>query len=400
MRRMSLHPENAQQARILRLLRGHGPHSRAELGEATRLSRSKLALEIDRLTELGFVESGGFAASRGGRRSSIVRLSQALRFVGIDIGATSVDVAVTDGHLEVLGHVSSDIAVHEGPATVLDRALDLVGKLRAEGVASEIHGAGIGLPGPVSFRDGAAVVPPIMPGWDQFPVRETMSQHLGAPVLVDNDVNLMALGEHHTGVAHSVDDFMLVKIGTGVGCGVVVGGEVYRGVSGSAGDIGHIQVEEDGQPCNCGNLGCLEAYASGRALARDARTAADAGRSSYLAERLAERGSLSAVDVTAAVASGDPAAAQLLRAGGHRVGQVLAGLVSFFNPGMVVIAGGVAGAGHSLLAEIRGVVYRRSLPLATGNLPIVLSELEGAAGVIGGTRLISDHVFSAAPTPA
>ncbi len=398
MRRMSLHPENTQQARILRLLRGNGPHSRAELGEATRLSRSKLALEVDRLTEQGLIESGGFAASRGGRRSSIVQLSRTLRFVGIDIGATSVDVAVTDGGLDVLGHVSAEIAVHEGPGAVLDKALELVGKLRAEGLAPDVHGAGIGLPGPVSFRDGVPVVPPIMPGWDQYPVRETMSQHLGAPVLVDNDVNLMALGEHHTGVAHSVDDFILVKIGTGVGCGLVVGGEVYRGVSGSAGDIGHIQVDEDGQPCTCGNVGCLEAYAGGRALARDAMAAVDAGRSPYLAERLAESGTLSAVDVTGAVAAGDPVAVQMLRASGHRVGQVLAGLVSFFNPGMVVIAGGVAGAGHSLLAEIRSVVYRRSLPLATGNLPIVLSELAGAAGVIGGTRLISDHVFSVAST--
>ncbi|RCW45789.1 glucokinase-like ROK family protein [Halopolyspora algeriensis] len=394
MRRMSLRPENAQQARVLRLLRGNGPTSRAELGESLRLSRSKLALEIDRLTEQGFVESDGFAASRGGRRSSIVRLSRTTRFVGIDIGATSVDVAVTNGELDVLGHLSTEIAVYEGPTAVLGKALELVGKLRAEGVATDIHGAGIGIPGPVSFRDGVPVVPPIMPGWDQYPVREAMSQELGAPVLVDNDVNLMALGEHHAGVARSVDDFLLVKIGTGIGCGIVADGDVHRGVSGSAGDIGHIRIDDDGPPCTCGNIGCLEAYASGAALARDATAAARVGQSTYLAERLEETGTLSAADITAAVAAGDPTAVQMLRGSGHRVGQVLAGLVSFFNPGLVVIAGGVAGAGHSLLAEIRSVVYRRSLPLATGNLPIVLSELADAAGVVGGARLISDHVFS------
>lgn len=394
MRQMSLRPENTQQARVLRLLRGNGPHSRAELGEAISLSRSKLALEIDRLAERGLVESDGFAASRGGRRSSIVRLSKGLQFVGIDIGATSVDVAVTNGELDVLGHVSAEIAVHEGPTAVLGKALELVGKLRAEGMAIDIHGAGIGIPGPVSFRDGVPVVPPIMPGWDQYPVRETMSQEFGAPVLVDNDVNLMALGERHAGVARSVDDFILVKIGTGIGCGIVVNGDVYRGVSGSAGDIGHIQIDEDGPLCTCGNIGCLEAYASGTALARDAMATARAGRSPYLAERLEESGGLSAADITSAVAAGDPIAVQMLRGSGRRVGQVLASLVSFFNPGLVVIAGGVAGAGHSLLAEIRSVVYRRSLPLATGNLPIVLSEMAGAAGVVGGARLISNHVFS------
>lgn len=394
MPRIALRPENAQQAQLLRLLRGNGPYSRAELGEAVRLSRSKLANELDRLIEQGFVESGGFAASRGGRRSSIVRLSDNIRFAGIDIGATSVDVAVTNGELEVIGHRSAAIGVHQGPSAVLDVALDLLGKLRAEGAVQDIHGAGIGIPGPVSFRDGVPVMPPIMPGWDQYPVREAMSHELGVPVQVDNDVNLMALGELQAGVARSVDDFLLVKIGTGIGCGIVVDGHVYRGVSGSAGDIGHIQIDENGPPCACGNSGCLEAYASGTALARDAMAAARAGRSAHLAELFERSESLTAADVTEAVAAGDPVAVQLLRAGGHRVGQVLASLVSFFNPGLVVVAGGVAGAGHSLLAEIRSVVYRRSLPLATGNLPIVLSELATVAGAVGGARLISDQVFS------
>jgi glucokinase-like ROK family protein len=393
--RMTARPENVHQAQLLRLLRDDGPRSRAELGDVVRLSRSKLAVEIDRLVELGLVEPAGLAASRGGRRSSIVRLSSRLRVVGIDIGATSIDVAVTNGELEILGHVSMPCNVRQGPDVVLEKALELLGKLRGEGLVEDVHGAGIGVPGPVSFREGMPVVPPIMPGWDRFPVREVISQRLGCPVLVDNDVNIMALGEVHAGLARSVDDFLLVKIGTGVGCGIVVGGAVYRGMSGSAGDIGHIRVDEDGPTCVCGNVGCLEAYFSGAALARDATAAARSGRSAFLAERLEQAGELTAVDVAAAVAAGDTAAVRLVREGGRRVGQVLAGLISFFNPGLVVIAGGVAGLGHMLLAEIRSVVYRRSPPLATGNLPIVLSELEDTAGVIGATRLISDHMFAA-----
>jgi glucokinase-like ROK family protein len=392
---MTARPENVHQAQLLRLLRDDGPRSRAELGDVVRLSRSKLAVEIDRLVELGLVEPAGLAASRGGRRSSTVRLSSRLRVVGIDIGATSIDVAVTNGELEILGHVSMPCNVREGPDVVLEKALDLLGKLRGEGLVEDVHGAGIGVPGPVSFREGMPVVPPIMPGWDRFPVREVISQRLGCPVLVDNDVNIMALGEVHAGLARSVDDFLLVKIGTGVGCGIVVGGAVYRGMSGSAGDIGHIRVDEDGPTCVCGNVGCLEAYFSGAALARDATAAARSGRSAFLADRLEQAGELTAVDVAAAVAAGDTAAVRLVREGGRRVGQVLAGLISFFNPGLVVIAGGVAGLGHMLLAEIRSVVYRRSPPLATGNLPIVLSELEDTAGVIGATRLISDHMFAA-----
>jgi glucokinase-like ROK family protein len=318
-----------------------------------------------------------------------------LRFVGIDIGATSVTVAVTNGELEIIGQVSQPLDVRNGPHIVLGRALDLVAKLRADGLADDVHGVGVGVPGPVSFREGVPVAPPIMPGWNRFPVRDTVGQALGCPVLVDNDVNIMALGEKHAGLARTVEDLLFVKIGTGIGAGIIVGGRVYRGVDGCAGDIGHVSVAEDGPICACGNAGCLEAMFGGAALARDATIAARAGRSELLAQRLAAAGELTAVDVRDAATAGDPVATGLIRDGGQWVGQALASLVSFFNPGLVVIGGGLAYLGHTLLAEIRSVVYRRSLPLATGNLPIVLSELRDEAGVIGATRMISEHVFAA-----
>ncbi len=390
-----IRPDNVQQARVLRLLRDEGPRSRAELGDAVELSRSRLAVELERLVRLGLVETGGLAASRGGRRSSIVKIARETRFLGIDIGATSIDVAITDGELRVLSKVAEPMDIRQGPEVVIGSVLKLVGKLRADDVAPGFVGAAVGVPGPVSFREGVPVSPPIMPGWNLFPVRDTFAAELGCPVLVDNDVNIMALGEKHAGIARSVDDFLFVKIGTGIGCGIVVGGEVYRGVSGSAGDIGHIRVDDSGPTCLCGNTGCLEAFFSGAALARDALAAARSERSEELARQLKRTETLTAADVAAAATAGDPIAVGMIRDGGRRVGQVLAGLVSFFNPGLVVIGGGVAGIGHALLAEIRSVVYARSLPLATGNMPIVLSELGGEAGVVGAARLISDQVFSA-----
>ncbi|MFH8344454.1 ROK family protein [Streptomyces sp. NPDC018045] len=393
---MTARPANAHQARLLRLLRDHGPSSRAQLGDQVDLSRSKLAVEVDRLLETGLVVADGLAASRGGRRSHNVRLAPSLRFLGIDIGATSVDVAVTNAELEVLGHQTQPMDVREGPVAVFEQALALAGKLKASGAAEGFDGAGIGVPGPVRFPEGVPVAPPIMPGWDGFPVREALSQELGCPVMVDNDVNLMAVGEQHAGVARTVRDFLFVKIGTGIGCGIVVNGEVYRGTTGSAGDIGHIQVEPDGRPCACGNRGCLEAYFGGASLARAAEAAAREGTSPELAARRAAAGSLGAPEVAAAAASGDPVALDLIRSGGTRTGQVIAGLVSFFNPGLVVIGGGVTGLGHTLLAAIRTQVYRQSLPLATNNLPIVLGELGQMAGVTGAARLISDHLFSPA----
>jgi predicted NBD/HSP70 family sugar kinase len=224
-----------------------------------------------------------------------------------------------------------------------------------------------------------------------------LSQELGCPVLLDNDVNVMALGEQHTGVARSAEDFLFVKLGTGIGCGIVVNRQIYRGVDGCAGDIGHIRVSGDGPVCACGNVGCLEAFFGGAALARDATAAATSGRSAALAVLLEQHGRVGGEEVSTALARGDAVSLGLVREGGRHVGSVLANLVSFFNPGLIVIGGGLAQLGHPLLAEIRSVVYRQSLPLATSNLPVALSELDDDAGVVGAARLVSDAVFAAGP---
>ena len=267
-------------------------------------------------------------------------------------------------------------------------------KLLAEQGVERPAGVGIGVPGPVDFQAGVPVSPPIMPGWDGYPVRDALSRELGCPVLLDNDVNVMALGEQHTGVARSASAFLFVKIGTGIGCGIVVDRHLYRGADGCAGDIGHVRIDANGPLCACGNRGCLEAFFGGAALARDATAAAASGRSPVLAGLLEEFGELSAEHVGVAMGRGDAVALQLSRDGGRLVGTVLANLVSFFNPGLIVIGGGVTGVGHALLAEIRSVIYRQSLPLATGNLPVVMSELGGDAGVVGAARLISDAVYA------
>ncbi|MFJ6671738.1 ROK family protein [Actinosynnema sp. NPDC091369] len=386
---------SGRQSELLGLLRDEGAMSRVALGERLELPRAKLTAELGRLVDVGLVQVGGPAASRGGRRSTLVHLADDLRVLGVDVGATSVTVAVTDGRCEVLESRSEDCDVRSGPAQVLSRVAELADVVYAK-APGRLIGAGIGLPGPVSFRDGMPVAPPIMPGWDRYPVRDELAGRWGCPVTVDNDVNAMALGERHAGVARSLEDLIFVKVGTGIGCGIVLGGKVYRGVAGTAGDIGHIRLDDFGPACACGEVGCLEAYFGGAALARDATTLARSGRSVALAGALHDKGVLSAEDVGAAAAAGDFAAANLVREGGRRLGHVVASLVSFLNPGMVVIGGGVSRLGHSLLAEVRSAVYRRSLPLATGNLPIVLSELGELAGVTGAAWSGTDRAFSPA----
>ncbi len=379
--------------RLLALLRDIGPMSRAELADRVGVPRPRLQTEIDVLVADGTVREAGLAASRGGRRSTLLELAPDIRFAAVDLGATSIDVEITDGRLEPLAAHSEPADIRSGPKTILHTVNQILGKFKAEGVFNRLTAIGVGVPGPVSFRDGVPVSPPIMPGWDRYPVRDVLGREHSCPVVVDNDVNIMVIGERHAGVATSVDNLLFVKVGSGIGCGIYLGGEVYRGTDGCAGDIGHVQVDEHGPLCSCGNAGCLEALFGGTALARDATAAARAGTSVMLAARLASAGSVSARDVAECAAAGDATCIRMIRDGGRRIGIVLAGLVSFINPSMIVIGGGMAGLGHLLLAEIRSVVYRRSLPLATGNLPVVMSELGGRAGVAGGALLASDQAF-------
>jgi glucokinase-like ROK family protein len=388
--------EDRPHVRLLRLLRDEGPVSRAELADRLDLTRPRLLAEVERLLASGHIAEAGMAASRGGRRSTLVEMHPGARFAAVDLGASSIDIEVTNGCLEPVAAYREPADIRSGPKAILHRVNELLAKARADGAYDRLDAIGIGVPGPVSFRDGVPVSPPIMPGWDRYPVRELLAREHGCPAVVDNDVNIMAIGERHGGVAHSVDDFLFVKVGTGIGCGIHLGGAVYRGIDGCAGDIGHILVDAHGPMCSCGNAGCLEALFSGAALARDALAAARNGTSPALAERLAAGAEITARDVAEGAAEGDVTCIRLIRDGGRRVGGVLATLVSFANPSMIVIGGGLAQLGHILLAEIRSVVYRRSLPLATGNLPVVLSELGARAGVTGAAVLASDLAFEQA----
>ena len=399
MRRVSIRPENRHQAFLLALLRDMGAISRAELGDAVKLCRSKLAVELDRLTDLGLVEDGGLAASRGGRRSAIVRLSRQLRFVGIDIGATSVDVAITDARAE-------GPRARAARRRTSGRARMWSWRSRSswsascgpDGIAPEIHGAGVGVPGPVTFRDGVPVAPPIMPGWNQFPVRVGALPAPRRPVLVDNDVNIMALGEMHAGLAGTVDDLLFVKIGTGVGCGIVVDGQVYRGASGSAGDIGHIRVDDEGPRLRLRQhrlpRGALQRRGAGPR--GDWRRPAAAGRS--IARRPARARPARSTPPTSptAAAAGDPVAVELVRDGGRRLG-LPAG-----RPGRT----SSTRAWSSSAARSPPVSATRCSPRSAASSTGARCRWPPAtcrsscprwapeAGVVGAARMISDSVFS------
>ena len=381
---------------VLDHVRAHGASSRAELAAATGLGRSVLTQRVDALLEYGLLAEDRVGVSTGGRAPRLLRFrADAGHLLVADLGATSTDVALADLAGGIVVHKQEDTDISAGPDAVLARVDALFDECVAEAGAGSLWGIGIGVPGPVEFETGRPSSPPIMPGWDGYDVRERFAAR-GAPVWVDNDVNVMALGELTAGCGRGVDDFVFVKIGTGIGAGIVVDGRIHRGAKGSAGDVGHIYVQARGREvvCRCGMSGCLEALAGGAALARDAEIAVREGRSEILRALLEEKGFLDAADVATASKHGDPASIELITEAGRLVGQMLTGIVNFFNPSLVVIGGGVAGAGDLLLATIRQSIYRRSLPLATRDLVVRRSALDGRAGVIGAATMVANELFA------
>ncbi|HXQ33979.1 MAG TPA: ROK family protein, partial [Anaerolineales bacterium] len=213
-------------------------------------------------------------------------------------------------------------------------------------------------------------------------------------IVVDNDVNIMALGEQRSGDAENVDHFLVVKIGTGIGCGIMASRKIHRGSSGSAGDIGHICVDTNGPICRCGNRGCLEAKAAGPAISEKATQAAREGKSELLQKMMQNNGSvLTPEDVNIACREGDETALEIIRSSGKMIGDVLAGLVNFFNPSQIYITGGISNFGNHLLVAIKRAVLRRSLPLATSGLDIVFSRMGSDAGVLGAIMLALEYLF-------
>jgi glucokinase-like ROK family protein len=381
------------------LVREQGETTKGGLISYTDYSRTKISSCIDSLLDKKIIVENSGTEYSGGRRSKTFSLNGQLGLVsGIDIGATSIDLCVADFSGKPLARYAEPEVVRDGPIKVLGRCCSLLEKLLRDNHLSieKMNGIGIGVPGPVDFAAGTLVSPPIMPGWDGYPIIQTVQQWFpAANVVVDNDVNVMALGEINQGAGRGVDNLIFVKIGTGIGAGIICEGRIYRGANGCAGDIGHIGVDKSGPLCHCGNRGCLETLASGPAIAERSLSAAQSGQSPILLKHYeANGGMLRTEDVGEAAREGDALSIEMIRQSGQFIGDVLAGLVSFHNPEMIVIGGGVSNLGNLLLSTIRQTVLHRSLPLATRDLQIVFSEIGADAGVLGAVNLAMDYLFS------
>lgn len=374
---------------IFQILRDGRARTKAELATLTGLARSTVSGRVDALLAAGLIRPAGEAVSTGGRPPARVAFNPSAGVVlAVDLGATHATVALADLAANIVVADTHPLDIADGAERVLDSVIaEGSGLLERRGIPpSALVGVGIGVPGPVEHSTGRPTNPPIMPGWDRFDVPGYVQRTFDVPVLVDNDVNILALGEQALSWP-GVDDLIFVKVATGIGAGIISGGTLQRGAQGSAGDMGHVQVPfSHDSPRPPGDQRDLEAVASGTAIAADLRSQGiDASGGS---------------DVVALVRSGHPAAIAATRQAGREVGEVLATVVNMLNPSVIVIGGSVARAGEHLLAGVREVVYRRSIPLATQHLGIVQSQAGETAGVLGAAIMVTQQVLSPASVDA
>jgi glucokinase-like ROK family protein len=379
---------------IFKIIRDQGPLFPADIVRRTGLAKSTVSVYVDRLISAGLIREEDLPA---GKRRKLKVAEAAGYVVGVDLGQTHLNVGLCDLEGDVIDSVAEGVELlREAPEAILSRVARSVRELSARNSLdpSSLFGIGFGLPGPVDYAHGVPVSPPVMPGWDRFPLASVLAREFTCPVFVDNDVNILALAERDKGAASEERDFLYIKVGSGIGAGIVVNGRIYRGAKGAAGDIGHIRVNGDETLCHCGNLGCLEAIAGGRALASRGDEAARSGASRFLAERLAEGLEASPELIAKGSAMGDEECLRLVISSGKCLGDVLAKLVNFFNPSLIVLGGGISNLGERYIASIRESVYRRSTPLATADLVIKRSSLGERSGMIGAAILVLDEIFS------
>lgn len=396
MNRSAAIPPSPQDAfiygRLINLVRTGRAVTRPALERETGLGRKVIAQRVQQAIDVGLLEDGEIAPSAGGRPSRTLCLRSEAGYVySAIIGASEIFAAVTnlDGTVAEFAHEEWDSA--ERPDETL-KLLDTMFSRLARRTRTQPWAFGIGVAGPVDFATGSLVDPPIMPGWDGFNIRSWMRERYDAPVWVDNDVNVMALGEWHKGQPDDGRDLLYILVDMGIGAALVSGGEVYRGQHGAAGDIGHIQVTDDPSVvCRCGRIGCLEAATGGWGLVQSVTPRVS--ESPRLAAALERSGLLTPQDIGVAAAAEDPLAMEAVFGSMRIIGKSVANLVTFANPGTVVVGGGALRVGQSAIDAFEETVRAGTSDLAGRDLRIRGASLEFREGVIGAALLAIERLF-------
>jgi len=377
-----------------------GGVARAELARQLGLSRSAVTTIVSDLMANGTIQESAKKTGTSGRPRTLLEIRPKAGYVaGIDMGAKHLRISIANFGAQVLSEKEIPFDISEKPNLCIKKADVLLKELLSEAGLRfpQLKAIGLGVPGPISSDAGMVIAPPIMPGWDQFPIRKTLEDLWAIPVSVNNDAELGALGEWAYGAGRDANDLAYIKVGTGIGAGLLIDGQIYRGSTGAAGEIGHLTIDVDGPICTCGNRGCLEALSGGGAIAGQARDAVK--KQSYTALANIAFDDISAKSVAKAAQRGDLVSQKIMEKAGESLGIALAGLVNIFNPDMIVVGGGVAQNGDLFLEPIRKTVEERSLPAATTNLRItaaLLGKRSSSTGAIVQALSVALHAVGEA----
>jgi len=360
--------------------------SRAEIARLANLSRSTVSEIVNELLPTGLVTEMGEGPSRGGRRPIVLEFrDDACGILGVEMSASHVVVALTDLRGRVLAWHRREHPVRKDPegtrALVAELCEECLDDPAAK--AKPLVGIGLAVPSPVDPSDPSGLSRVVMPAWKGRLGMEHLTRRFGVPVMVDNDANLGALAEHWWGVGRDVDDLAYIKVATGVGSGHVIGGEIYRGATGVAGEIGHISIDPNGKPCICGLNGCLVTFVGGHALVARAEELASEYPDSPVA-----RGPVTVRAIEDAALAGDPLALRVVHEAATHLGTALAGLLNLMNPGMVILGGDLSRLGDLLVEPVRDTVAARTLVSSVRAAEIRASELGPLSVAIGASTLI------------
>jgi glucokinase-like ROK family protein len=359
--------------------------SRTDIAEELGLTRAGVTIIINDLIDNGIILETDSRSTPSGRPPVVLELNAKCGLVAaIDMGATHLSVAIGDVSARIIDETQQDdFRIAHGPERCLKEAAQaLQFILDKSGVdIKDLSAIGISVPGPVITEAGMVMAPPIMPGWDRYPIRETLQKLWGVPVTLNNDADLGALGEWAYGAGRGEKNMVYIKVGSGIGAGIIINQQIFVGSTGSAGEIGHLTIDKNGPLCTCGNYGCLEAFASGSAIEIQARKLVESGRRTLLAELT--RKDISVNDVADAARRGDLEAQEILNRSGTFIGIAIASLINMLNPSVVIIGGGVAEVGDLLTAPIRKLVKERSLPASEHAVKITTSILGHHSTLIG-----------------
>lgn len=378
--------KNINKHTVLDLIRfTPGGISRAELAYRMDLSRAAMTAIVNDLLDNDVIRETESRSGQSGRPPIILEINPSRgTVIGIDMGATHLSVALADFSARIIDEIEIPFDITQGPKPCLAQAEALLTELleKNDMRLQQIFAIGMGVPGPIASQEGMVIAPPIMPGWDGYPIRQDMESKWKIPVSLNNDAELGVLGEWAYGAGRGENHLAFIKVGSGIGAGLLLNGQIYQGATGSAGEIGHLTIDENGPLCDCGSTGCLEAIAGGKAIARQAREIIASGKRTLLSS-MGPPEELTARDVASAARRGDLPSQQIILRAGSYLGIAIAGMVNIFNPSVVVVGGGVSQIGDLLLQPIRDTVSRRSLAGAAQAVKINTAVLRRRSSIIG-----------------